>query len=256
MRPASMRPITGMGKPRKRRASASTAPPEREPIGRIASAVLGSNETGRAPLPIWLRVSARATSPISASASIAAESSAVAERPDLAGWTRQQAKRREARRQPIRIGIKPQHRFERGQAGLVETQGALQRVAGELLDEVGAPDDEPGLRAAQQFVAAEGDEIGSLVQRLRYRRLVRQPPALEIDERAAAQILDERDRMVARQRGEPPRRHRGGEAPDRVIAGMRLEDQAGLRPDRRLVVGEMRSVGRADLAQPASRPGS
>ncbi len=44
---------------RARRAPASRPPPQtfRMPIGRNAKAALGNSETGRAPLPIWLRVS-------------------------------------------------------------------------------------------------------------------------------------------------------------------------------------------------------
>ena len=51
----SMRPITGTGRSRSRRASASTAPP---PVasGVRASPALGSSDTGKAPLPIWLVV--------------------------------------------------------------------------------------------------------------------------------------------------------------------------------------------------------
>src|SRR5437588_9554367 len=54
-RPPSMRPITGTGKPRSRRASFSTAAPE-VMTGLSASPALGKTDTGKAPLPIWLFV--------------------------------------------------------------------------------------------------------------------------------------------------------------------------------------------------------
>src|SRR5208282_6110182 len=116
---------------------------------------------------------------------------------------------------------------------------ALQRVAREPRDEIAAADNEARLRAAQQLVAAEGDEIGSLPQRLRRGRLVRQPPAREIDQRTAAEILDKGHSMFAGESGELGRRHCSGEPLDRKVAGMRLEDETGLRPDRRPEIGKM-----------------
>src|SRR6516165_7262021 len=113
-------------------------------------------------------------------------------------------------------------------------------------------DDEPRLRAAQQLVAAEGDEIGSLRQRLRRSRLVRQTPAFEIDQRAAAEVLDKRYSVLAGECGELGRWHRGGETLDRVVAGVRLEDEPSLRPDRRREVGKVGAVGRPDLTQPGA----
>ena len=73
-RPRSIRPITGTGNPRKRRASASSAAPDAS-AGVRASAALGNNETGKAPLPIWLFVSAIATVAAPSSARATADSS-------------------------------------------------------------------------------------------------------------------------------------------------------------------------------------
>ncbi len=58
--PASIRPMTGIGRRRKVRARCSTAAPDlAAPTGRKASAALGSSDTGNAPLPIWLLASTR-----------------------------------------------------------------------------------------------------------------------------------------------------------------------------------------------------
>ena len=59
-------------------------------------------------------------------------------------------------------------------------------------DQILAADDEAGLRPAEQLVAGEGDEIGALGDRLRDRRLMREPEAGEIDQRAGAEIVDQR----------------------------------------------------------------
>jgi hypothetical protein len=66
--------------------------------------------------------------------------------------------------------------FQRGQRQLVERSARLSgclriRRPGRL-----AADDQPGLRPAQQLVAAEGDQVGAGGQRSRGGRLVRQAP--------------------------------------------------------------------------------
>ena len=206
-RPASMRPITGIGKPRNGARQRLDRRPDRTSTGRQRQ-----RRRSAATTPAARRCrSGCGSRPVSTSA-ISGErlphhgQQAPASAAISARGPRQQAQRRQARGEPIGIGVKPQHRFERGQPDLVEPQRALQRVSGEPCDEIGAADDEPGLRAAQQFVAAEGDEIGARRQRLGDGRLVRQAPALEIDQRAAAEILDQRHAAFARQRRElaPP----------------------------------------------------
>ena len=66
-------------------------------------------------------------------------------------------------------------------------------------DQVLAPDDQPGLRAAEQLVAAEGDDVGAVRERFARRRLVRQAVVLEIDQHAAAEIDDERQLVLVRE---------------------------------------------------------
>ena len=64
-------------------------------------------------------------------------------------------------------------------------------------DQILAADDEAGLRPAEQLVAGEGDEIGALGDGLAHRRLVREAEAREIDQRAGAEIVDERHAVRA-----------------------------------------------------------
>jgi len=52
-----------------------------------------------------------------------------------------------------------QHRFEGGQGQFVDPQGAFEWVLLDLRDQVFAADNQPGLGATQQFVAAEGDDV-------------------------------------------------------------------------------------------------
>ena len=79
----------------------------------------------------------------------------------------------------------------------MSTQRALHRIAVELRDQILAADDEAGLRTAEQLVAGEGDEVGAVGDRLAHRRLVPEAEAREIDQRAGAEIVDERHARVA-----------------------------------------------------------
>ena len=51
--------------------------------------------------------------------------------------------------------------LERGQRQLVRAQGAVERMAAQLLDEVRAACDDPRLRPAEQLVPREADEVGA-----------------------------------------------------------------------------------------------
>ena len=71
----------------------------------------------------------------------------------------------------------------------------------EPLDEVGAAGDDPGLRPAEQLVAGEADEVGARRERGGRRRL-----ALDVDERAGAEVVDERQPVPSRDRAPARRR--------------------------------------------------
>ena len=94
---------------------------------------------------------------------------------------------------PRPVEVERERPLERGERQLVGAQRALERVAPEPLDQVGAPDDDPGLRAAEQLVAGEADEIGAGGEASARGRLVRQP-----HERAGAEIVDERQLVAPR----------------------------------------------------------
>ena len=72
-------------------------------------------------------------------------------------------------------------------------------MAAESLDEVGAADDDPGLRAAEELVAREADEVGAFGDARRRRRLV-----TEVEQRARAEVVDEREPGGRRDRGRAP----------------------------------------------------
>ena len=94
------------------------------------------------------------------------------------------------------------------------------------LDELGAADDDPRLRAAEQLVAREADEVGSRRERLARRRLV----ARRVDEDARAEVVDQRQPVAPRDRGEllEPRPLR--EADDAEVRLVHAQEQRGLGP--------------------------
>ena len=92
-----------------------------------------------------------------------------------------------------RLEIEQQRPLERGERELVDAQRALQRVAPQPLDEVGAADDDARLRAAEQLVAAEADEVGARCERRARGRLVG-----EVEERAGAEVVERAAASCAR----------------------------------------------------------
>jgi len=74
---------------------------------------------------------------------------------------------------------------ERGERHLVDAQRAVERVLAHRLDDGPAPGDEPGLRAAEELVAAEGHGVGPALQGLESRRLGGEPPGEGLEEAAA-----------------------------------------------------------------------
>ena len=93
------------------------------------------------------------------------------------------------------VEVERERALERGERQLVGAERAVERVAPQPLDEVGPAGDDPGLRAAEQLVAGEADEVGARGQRGGGRRL-----ALDLDERARAEVVDERQLVPPRDR--------------------------------------------------------
>ena len=105
------------------------------------------------------------------------------------------------------------------------------------------------MRATQQFVAAEGDQISAIGQRFLGRGFVRQAVVFQIDEHATAKIDDVRQAMLVRKRSELRFGSDGGEALHRVVAGVHLHDGSGARRNRFGKIFKMRAIGGAHFNQ-------
>ena len=144
-----------------------------------------------------------------------------------------------------RLGIESarERPLERGQRQLVGAKRALERMAAQPLDELGAPDDDPRLRAAEELVAREADEVGARARGSRPGSARRRA-----GERARAEVVDERHAVLSA-RPRPARASRGllGEADDPEVRLVHAEQQRRLGADRALVVGRARPVRRPHL---------
>ena len=66
----------------------------------------------------------------------------------------------------LRLLIESESRFQGGQGEFINTQGPVQGVFFNVLDNISAAEDDSGLRAAEQLVAAEGDHVHAGCHRL------------------------------------------------------------------------------------------
>ena len=121
----------------------------------------------------------------------------------------------------------------------------------EPLDEIGASDDDAGLRAAEELVAREADQVGAGRKALPGRRLVGPRPTLQQTvtwlESARAEVVDEREVVARRQGGELAGRRLLGEADHAEVRLVDAEDGGGALADGTFVVRGARAVRRSDL---------
>src|SRR6266849_6502034 len=114
----------------------------------------------------------------------------------------------------------------------------------ELLDEIGASDHDPRLRTSEQLVPGETNKVCAPCQARTCGRLV-----TDVDQRARAEIVDERQVVTVRDvRQFAPRRLRS-EADEAEVGLMNAQQDGGLCTDRCFIVGGARAVRRSDFAQ-------
>src|SRR6266550_832463 len=93
------------------------------------------------------------------------------------------------------VGV--QRGLEGGDRELVDPERAVPRVLLEPPDDGVPADDDAGLRATEELVAREGDEVEPRGDRLRHGRLVGEAPRAEVHERARAEVLHDGDPTLA-----------------------------------------------------------
>ena len=235
--------VSGMREPRRRRrrarrrracgsrAAACRRGRSRSPAGRTRGAWAratprprrrrtASSASGSAPPPTRRTVSS--TSPPTAAASRSARARTTG------GVLAEHPQHGHLAQRPLGVEVEQQRSLERGEAELVDAQRAVQRMPAQALDQVGAADDDSGLRAAEQLVAAEADEVGAGGERVPRRRLVgevaRARPSR--DRRAAAR------RALAQRRRAPPAVGRSVKPTTRKFDWWTRRSSAVVGPDR------------------------
>ena len=196
-RPSCTRPTTA-GAPRAQPAGRPSASPSG---GVTATATLGTSVTGSAPAPARATESTSSTPAAPALVGGQRRTSSVAQRAARQRTLErrgQHGQRRDALDRPRRVEVEAQQRVERRQVELVDAQGARQRVAPHGLDRRGRAHGDAGLRAAEQLVAAEGDDVGAGGEAVARRRLLREQ--LQVGQGAAAEVVDQHGAALVRQR--------------------------------------------------------
>src|SRR3989475_12810 len=130
------------------------------------------------------------------------------------------------------------------------TGGSAARSTAAARDAAGtssAPAGEPGLRPAQELVAAERHDVRAFPHRLGDGLFLRQSVARRVEERAAAQVVDEDDPALARQGGELAALGPRHEAGQLEVARVHAEDRGGALRDRARVIARVRAVRGPDL---------
>ena len=173
-------------------------------------------------------------------------------RADLGLRRGEHAQRGDLAQRALLVEVGVERRLERGERHLVEAQRARHRVLLEAVDDVGAAEQQPRLRPAEQLVARRGHHRGARRDRRADRGLVGDAELREVDEHAGALVLHDRHAVHGAEVDEVGERDLVGEADDAVVARVHLEHQPGVCGQRALVVREVRLVRRADLDHPGA----
>ena len=102
------------------------------------------------------------------------------------------AESRHLLKRALLIQVKAQGGFESRQGHLVEAEGAHEGVAFNLLNELFSSSQDARLRATEQLVAAEQHQVHACGDAIASHRFSRKAETPEVQERAAADVVDHR----------------------------------------------------------------
>jgi len=145
--------------------------------------------------------------------------------------------------------VAPQHQLEGGRRQPADAQRPGERVAPAGGDELRAPDEQSGLGAARELVAAATGQVDARGDQLGERRMPGELRLAPRGEQPAPLVDHQRHAGAASERDESGRRDGGGEAAHAEVAGQDLEHERGRAGQRALVVREVGAVGGAHLHQ-------
>ena len=173
--------------------------------------------------------------------------------PDALGRLDQHAQHRHLAERAGRIEVQRKRALERCERELVWPKGSLERMAAKPLDQLGAADDDPGLRAAEQLVAREADEVGSRGHALRRGRLVPKHRLLLGSSAPEPRSSISGIAWRAARRASASSCGRSVKPTTRKLDWWTRRIAAVPASSASLVVRETRAIGRADLDEPRAR---
>ena len=110
-----------------------------------------------------------------------------------------------------------------------------------------AADGDARLRAADQLVAGEQRHVHAGGDRVAHQRLLGQSVLARIEQRPAAEVVEQQQPALARERRQRRQRRLLGEADDAEVRGVHAQQRHGALADRLGVVAQVGAVRRADL---------
>ena len=167
-------------------------------------------------------------------------------------WAGKQAQRGQALGQFFGVQVQAQRGLQRCQRELAHAQGTLHGVFFDFGDQFFAPDDDARLRAPQQLVTAEGDDVRPRIHGFAHGDFMGQTPVAQIDQGAAAQIHHHGQATGMGHGGDFGVGDGLGKAHHFVVAGVHLHEQGSVLSHRLGVVFGVRAVGGAYFYQLAA----
>ncbi len=144
--------------------------------------------------------------------------------------------------------VQAERRGERRQRDLLRSNRARQRVLPDPGDQVRPTNDQTGLRSTHELVTAERDQVRTGLESLARRWLVREAIRHGVEERAAAEVVDDDRAVEVRKLREGARIRRFDEARLGEVGRMDAQDDGrAALGEGRLEVGRSRPVGCPDL---------
>jgi hypothetical protein len=132
-------------------------------------------------------------------------------------------------------------RGEGSEGEFIDAKGAEERIATGFFDEFTFAGDDAGLRAAEEFVSAEGDEIDADGETFAGGGLV-EAEGMKIGEATRAEVFEKRDFRFAAEFDEVAKYGAGGEAGDAKVGGVDAEEEFGARREGALVIGDAGAI--------------
>ena len=132
--------------------------------------------------------------------------------------------------------VEAQRGRDSGQRHLVWPHRPSQGVLPKSRDQVGPPDDQPGLRPPDELVTREDDQVSTVGEAFGRRRLVSEPELGGVEQGAGSEVVHQQGTVGMGQRGELNRVRRLGEAGQREVARVDTQHRRGPPVAERLLV--------------------